>query len=78
MRRPHKSCFVCGKASMQRNLVSHSHHVSKRHAKANLRLMRIHTGGAVRAVWICMKCLKKGSTTPALARRVTRVSSAKE
>ena len=57
---------------MQRNLVSHSKRNTIGHAHPNLRLMRIKTGGAVRAVWVCMKCLKKGSVIPSLSRRFTR------
>ncbi len=67
-----KCCQVCGKGSMQRNLVSHSKRVSIRYALPNLRKIRVMQKGKVNTIWICAKCLKRGKVIPALSRRVSR------
>ena len=78
MNKPKKSCSICGKASMKRMLVSHSKRKTIDHAKPNLRKIRINDRGTIRAIWICMKCLKKGKVKPALPRRLTRPAAKAE
>lgn len=67
-----KRCYMCGKGRKQRNLRSHSKRMAIRYAKPNLRKMRIKVGAAVKAVWVCAKCLKLGRLVPTLPRRLTR------
>ena len=71
-----KHCEVCGKGSMQRNLVSHSKRHAVRHVKPNLRRMRVQErGGTIAAIWVCAKCLKKGRVVAALPRRLARLAA---
>ncbi len=71
-----KHCAICGKGSMQRNMVSHSKRMSVRHAYPNLRRMRIVSSGKLSTIWVCAKCLKRGKVVPALPRRLARAAAA--
>ena len=65
-------CQICGKGTMQRNSVSHAKNTFVRYAKPNVKRMRLHSGGRNRLTWVCTKCLKRGSLTIALPRRLSR------
>ena len=76
MRTGGKHCGICGKGSMQRNLVSHSKRVAIRHAFPNLRRMRVLSKGRILRIFVCAKCLKKGKVQAALPRRLTKAPAA--
>ena len=70
MKNQGKHCAVCGKASMQRNLVSHAKNMEVRHALPNLHRARIVVGGKPQSVWVCTRCLKGGRVVRATARKL--------
>jgi len=55
-----RRCAVCGKEPHTGNLVSHSHHKTKRRFSPNLQRVRILLDGAPRRTLVCTACLKSG------------------
>jgi large subunit ribosomal protein L28 len=53
-------CDVCGKGPSVGYKISHAHNLTKRRWLANLVSLRALSGGAVRRVKVCTRCLKAG------------------
>lgn len=60
------SCFVCGKAKVVGNQISHSHRVSKRFFKPNLQTVRALVEGQPRRVRVCTRCIRSGKIQKAI------------
>jgi large subunit ribosomal protein L28 len=58
-------CEICGKGPLVGNNVSHANNKTKTRSLPNLRSVRAVTGGSVRHVWICTRCLKAGRVVKA-------------
>ncbi len=60
-------CDVCGRHPGFGMQVSHSHRRSKRRWLPNVQKLRVQTtGGAVRRMHVCTKCLKAGKVRRAV------------
>ncbi|MCL4485993.1 MAG: 50S ribosomal protein L28 [Nitrospirae bacterium] len=59
-------CFVCGKAKVVGNQISHSHRVSKRFFKPNLQTVRALVEGQPRRVRVCTRCIRSGKIQKAI------------
>ncbi len=53
-------CYVCGKAKVRNNSISHAHNKSKRWSKPNLQNIKINDKGTLRSAYVCTKCIKAG------------------
>lgn len=58
-----RTCDICGKGVMFGNTISHSHRVTRRRFRPNLRVVKANIGGSVQRVRVCSKCLKAGKVT---------------
>jgi len=54
------SCYVCGKAKVRGNNVSHANNKTKRWNKPNLQRMKISDKGSIVSVHVCTRCFKSG------------------
>jgi large subunit ribosomal protein L28 len=55
-----KQCEVCGKTPVVGRQVSHAHNVSARRFEPNLQRVRAISGGTVRRIRVCTRCLRSG------------------
>lgn len=55
-----RRCAVCGKEPRTGNVVSHSHHKTKRRFAPNLQHVRAVINGVRRRARVCTACLKAG------------------
>jgi len=53
-------CEVCGKSTVFGNNVSHSHRVSSRTFKANIKRIRAVVGNTVKRIYVCTRCIRSG------------------
>ncbi|MFQ9933766.1 MAG: 50S ribosomal protein L28 [Lachnospiraceae bacterium] len=53
-------CAICSKAAHFGNAVSHSHRVSNRMWKANVKSVKVKVNGAAKKMYVCTSCLKSG------------------
>ena len=53
-------CAICSKAAHFGNAVSHSHRVSNRMWKANVKSVKVNVNGAAKKMYVCTSCLKSG------------------
>lgn len=53
-------CAICSKAAHFGNAVSHSHRVSNRMWKANVKSVKVKVNGASKKMYVCTSCLKSG------------------
>ncbi len=53
-------CAICSKAVHFGNNVSHSHRVSNRIWKANVKSVKVKVNGAAKKMYVCTSCLKSG------------------
>jgi large subunit ribosomal protein L28 len=60
-----RRCELCGKGPLVGNNVSHANNKTKTRSLPNLRSVRVLTGGAVKHVRICARCLKAGRVVKA-------------
>lgn len=51
-------CSVCGKGVTFGNNVSHSHRLSNRTWKPNVRRVKIEVNGVTKHVYVCTRCLR--------------------
>jgi len=54
------TCFVCGKARVKGNNVSHANNRTKREILPNLQRTRIIINSGVRREYVCTRCLRSG------------------
>ena len=54
------TCFVCGKARVTGNNVSHANNKSKREVLPNLQRTRIMINNGVKCEYVCTRCLRSG------------------
>jgi large subunit ribosomal protein L28 len=60
-----RRCDICGKGPLVGNNVSHANNKTKTRSLPNLRSVRADTGGTVRHLRVCSRCLKAGRITKA-------------
>ena len=53
-------CGICGKGVHFGNAVSHSHRRSNKIWKANIKSVKVKTGGGARKMNVCTSCLRTG------------------
>ena len=53
-------CAICSKAAHFGNAVSHSHRVSNKMWKANVKSVKVKVNGASKKMYVCTSCLKSG------------------
>ncbi len=61
-----KVCEVCKKGTMSGNIVSHSHHNTKRSWAPNLQKIRVLMDGKVVRKYVCTRCIRSGKVQKAL------------
>ena len=59
-------CQVCGKGTLNGNLVSHSNRKTHRIWAPNVQSVRVVMNGAVKRVNVCTSCLRSGKVQRAL------------
>lgn len=62
-------CFVCGKARMAGQNVSHANNKTKRTFNANLQSVRALVSGRVQNVVACTRCIRSGKVQKAVRGR---------
>jgi large subunit ribosomal protein L28 len=60
------SCTICGKKRIIGNNVSHANNKTKRLIMPNLQRMRIITGGGIKRLYVCTRCLRSGMVKKAV------------
>lgn len=58
-------CEICGRGTAVGRQISHSHRVSARTFRPNLRKIRIQVNGGVRRAWVCVRCISAGKVRKA-------------
>ncbi|MEK6673922.1 MAG: 50S ribosomal protein L28 [Nitrospirota bacterium] len=53
-------CYVCGKARVTGNNVSHANNRTKRQVMPNLQSTRIVTAHGIKREYVCTRCLRSG------------------
>jgi len=53
-------CAICEKAAHFGHNVSHSHRISNRMWKANVKSVRVKVNGATKRMYVCTSCLRSG------------------
>lgn len=61
-----KACEVCKKGTMSGNIVSHSHHNTKRSWAPNVQKIRVLADGTVVRKYVCTRCIRSGKVQKAL------------
>jgi len=61
-----KVCEVCKKGTMSGNIVSHSHHNTKRSWAPNVQRIRVLEDGIVARKYVCNRCIRSGKVQKAL------------
>ena len=62
-------CEICGKGTLSGHNVSHAHNLSKRVWNPNLQRVRALSGGVVRTLFACTRCLRSGRVAKAVRGR---------
>ena len=70
------ACRICGKSRSVGNNVSHANNKTKRTWKPNLQRVRATTGGTVRRIPVCTRCLRSGRVTKVTGSRPAGARSA--
>ena len=60
------TCSVCGKKRVMGNNVSHANNRTKRLVLPNLQRIRVSTGGGIKRVSVCTRCLRSGAVKKAI------------
>jgi large subunit ribosomal protein L28 len=55
-----RNCAICGKRPSVGNSVSHANNKTKRRWNPNLQEVRAATGGGVKRMLVCTRCLRSG------------------
>jgi large subunit ribosomal protein L28 len=58
-----RQCAICGKHNSVGNNVSHSNNKTKRRWQPNLHEVRAVVDGAVRRLYVCTRCLRRGKVS---------------
>ena len=53
-------CAICEKAAHFGNAVSHSHIISNKMWRANVKSVRVKTTGGSQKMYVCTSCLRSG------------------
>jgi len=53
-------CEVCGKTVAFGNNVSHSHRVSSRMFKPNVKKIKALVNGVAKRIYVCTRCIRSG------------------
>ena len=61
-------CQICGKGTMNGNLVSHSDRKTHTTWAPNVQSVRVVVGGSVKRMNVCTSCLRSGKVQRALPR----------
>ena len=61
-----KVCEICGKKPITGNIVSHSHHKTRRRWLPNLQRVRAQINGTVKRIQVCTNCLKSEKVLKAI------------
>ena len=61
-----KYCEICGKGTLNGNLVSHSNRKTHTIWAPNVQRVRVMTNGAVKRMNVCTSCLRSGNVQRAL------------
>ena len=64
-------CQICGKGTMNGNLVSHSDRKTHTTWAPNVQSVRVVVGGGVKRMKVCTSCLRSGKVQRALAKMHT-------
>ena len=68
-------CQVCGKSTLNGNMVRHSNRKTHRIWAPNVQSVRIVVNGAVKRVNVCTSCLRTGKVQRALPKTHTAVEA---
>ncbi|HMK50057.1 MAG TPA: 50S ribosomal protein L28 [Thermodesulfovibrionales bacterium] len=60
------TCSVCGKKRVVGNNVSHANNRTKRLVLPNLQRIRVVSGGNIKRVSVCTRCLRSGAVKKAI------------
>lgn len=55
-----KYCEVCKKGTMSGNIVSHSHHNTRRSWAPNVQRVRVLENGTAVRKYVCTRCIRSG------------------
>jgi len=55
-----KRCAICGRGARVGSNVSHADNVSKRKFRINLQRVKVKTGGEIKRLLVCTRCLHAG------------------
>jgi large subunit ribosomal protein L28 len=55
-----KVCSVCGKGRQVGYQISHAHNKTKKVWKPNIQKVKSISGGTVRKVYVCTRCIRSG------------------
>lgn len=58
-------CDICGKGNQRGHTVSHANNKGPKTWAANLQRVRAKTGGSVRKIRACTRCIRSGSVVKA-------------
>jgi large subunit ribosomal protein L28 len=61
-----RRCDICGKGPGTGFHVSHAHNKTKRRWLPNLQSIKALSGGSLRRMKVCTKCIKAGKVTKAI------------
>lgn len=61
-----KVCEVCKKGTMSGNIVSHSHHNTKRRWVPNVQRIRVLENKTVVRKYVCTRCIRSGKVQKAI------------
>jgi large subunit ribosomal protein L28 len=71
-----RACTICGKSRSVGNNVSHANNKTKRVWHPNLQNVRSVSGGTVRRILVCTRCLRSGKVAKVSGSRQVRAASA--
>lgn len=55
-----RKCAVCGRGARIGSQISHAHNVTKRRFNINLQTIRTKSGGRIKKMLVCTRCLSSG------------------
>jgi large subunit ribosomal protein L28 len=56
-----KTCSICGKGRQVGYQISHAHNKTKKVWKPNIQKVKSISGGTVKKVYVCTRCIRTGS-----------------
>ena len=70
-----KYCEICGKGTLNGNLVSHSNRKTHTIWAPNVQSVRVVMNGTVKRMNVCTRCLRSGNVQRALPKTKTEVEA---